>query len=557
MSANQGSTTVRNIPDVAMVGVNLWSTWGNGKSGESGGTSCSTPLWAGFTALVNQQAALHGQPAAGFLNPALYALGTSSGYASDFHDIVKGNNTNQNSLNEFVATAGYDLCTGWGSPDGTNLINALISSPDPLEILPLSGFTCHGPAGGPFDVSGQTFLLTNHGTNTLKWSAIDAPYWLSLSTANGTLVAGAQTNLLASLNASASNLMVGVYTASLWISNRFSHVAQSRLFTLQAGQPLALIPAAGFVSGGPAGGPFNLTSQNYVLTNTGEAPVNWNLLNTSLWLNASLTGGTLAPAGQTSITMSLNNTASNLTAGVYDATVLFTNLSSGGAWPSQFTFLPGQGLVQNGGFETGDFTGWTLVGDPTDNLVDDGLYITPHSGNYAAALGEAGELAWLSQTLPTFGGQPYLLSFWLASPDGETPNVFTAAWNGTSLYAGTNLAAFGWTNLEFLVQAGNPDAVLQFGAQDDNSYLGLDDVNVTSVPVPEMQITNKGRDVIQFSCNALGGLRYQLQSTINLAAGVWTNSGSAITATNGIIIISAPNAPGFSRQQFYRIVVSP
>ena len=84
-----------------------------------------SPLGAAFTALVNQQASGFGIGPVGFLNPALYRLGLSSGYTTNFHDITVGNNTNGTSPGQFFAAPGYDLCTGWGSPLGQNLINAL------------------------------------------------------------------------------------------------------------------------------------------------------------------------------------------------------------------------------------------------------------------------------------------------------------------------------------------------------------------------------------------------------------------------------------------------
>ena len=66
-----------------------------------GGTSCATPLWAGFTALVNQQGASFGKPPVGFLNPAVYAIGTGTAYSSDFHDITTGNNFSSSSPTQF------------------------------------------------------------------------------------------------------------------------------------------------------------------------------------------------------------------------------------------------------------------------------------------------------------------------------------------------------------------------------------------------------------------------------------------------------------------------
>ena len=125
MSLNQGSVTMRNLPDVAAVAENVFAIYNNGVSQVLGGTSCSSPLWAAFMAMVNQQAASFGQPPVGFINPAIYRLGLSAGYTTNFHDITTGNNTNAASPSRFFATPGYDLCTGWGSPFGQNLINAL------------------------------------------------------------------------------------------------------------------------------------------------------------------------------------------------------------------------------------------------------------------------------------------------------------------------------------------------------------------------------------------------------------------------------------------------
>ena len=125
MTANGGSITMRNLPDVAAVAENVWITLNNGANETVGGTSCSSPLWCGFMALVNQQAAGFGRPPIGFLNPALYRLGLSTGYNTNFHDITTGNNTTDTSPNEFFAVPGFDLCTGWGTPFGQGLINSL------------------------------------------------------------------------------------------------------------------------------------------------------------------------------------------------------------------------------------------------------------------------------------------------------------------------------------------------------------------------------------------------------------------------------------------------
>ncbi len=83
-----------------------------------GGTSFAAPMWAAIWLWPTSQAVANGQPTLGFINPALYTIGLSSSYDTDFHDIKSGSNGYQ-------ATTGYDLVTGWGSPNGANLINAL------------------------------------------------------------------------------------------------------------------------------------------------------------------------------------------------------------------------------------------------------------------------------------------------------------------------------------------------------------------------------------------------------------------------------------------------
>jgi uncharacterized repeat protein (TIGR01451 family) len=125
-NGNFRSTTMRNVPDVALTGDNVYVKYGNGSSGSFGGTSCAAPLWAGFTALINQQAAFAAKPTVGLINAAIYAMGTNANYTIMFHDITIGTNIGNNTPGLYFATNGYDLCTGLGTPNGTNFINALV-----------------------------------------------------------------------------------------------------------------------------------------------------------------------------------------------------------------------------------------------------------------------------------------------------------------------------------------------------------------------------------------------------------------------------------------------
>jgi subtilase family serine protease len=138
MTANSGSTNFRNIPDVALTADNVFVSYDNGD--DSGtyyfmGTSCAAPLWAGFCALVNQQYFAANGTTVGFLNPALYAIADGTNYNACFHDITTGNNIGSGTPGLFNAVAGYDLCTGLGTPNGTNLINALAPLPNTTPLI--------------------------------------------------------------------------------------------------------------------------------------------------------------------------------------------------------------------------------------------------------------------------------------------------------------------------------------------------------------------------------------------------------------------------------------
>jgi kumamolisin len=109
----------RGVPDVAahaspQIGYRVVI---NGSKVVIGGTSASTPLWAGLIALLNQALGKN----IGFFNPMLYE---KIGPLGALRDITKGNN-NVKKVPGYSARLGWDPCTGWGSPEGEKLIQAL------------------------------------------------------------------------------------------------------------------------------------------------------------------------------------------------------------------------------------------------------------------------------------------------------------------------------------------------------------------------------------------------------------------------------------------------
>jgi kumamolisin len=113
-SSNAGARVGRGLPDVA----------GNASPATGyrvrvdflnfvvGGTSAVSPLWAGLVARFNQRL----ETPVGWLNPQLYGLVAGTG---SFRDITSGNNS------AYAAAPGWDPCTGWGSPIGSRLLEAL------------------------------------------------------------------------------------------------------------------------------------------------------------------------------------------------------------------------------------------------------------------------------------------------------------------------------------------------------------------------------------------------------------------------------------------------
>ena len=137
-------TTTRGVPDVAFqasagTGALVYITLPpDGNSGlicgslpcstgwyDIGGTSLSTPQWAGLIAIAAQ---LNGG-GLGPINSALYKIGANPArYAQDFYDITSGLNQADPAVPGYPATAGWDPITGLGSPNAANLIPDLVAA---------------------------------------------------------------------------------------------------------------------------------------------------------------------------------------------------------------------------------------------------------------------------------------------------------------------------------------------------------------------------------------------------------------------------------------------
>ena len=310
-TANGGSTTLRNEPDVAMEGDfdNYYCALGS-CGGGAAGTSFAAPRWAGFMALINQQAVEAGNAplgGIGFINPAIYAIGAGTSYGSDFNDVTSGNNLTANQPVWFSATGGYDLTTGWGSAQGQNLIDAL-AGPQ------VQGFWI-APSSGTLNVnlgaSGSTTLsITNAGgftgsvtlavTSTLP-SGVTASWSANPTTSSSVLTLSAASNA----TPGTTPVTITGTSGSLTQTTRFNLAVHSPSFSLSAS------PGALSIGQGATGTSTITVNSLYGFTGSVNLAVT-----SSLPSGVTATWGTNPTSGTSVLTLTASSTAAGGTANV-------------------------------------------------------------------------------------------------------------------------------------------------------------------------------------------------------------------------------------------------
>ena len=140
-----------------------------------GGTSLSTPQWAGLVAVANASRALSAKAVLGLPHSILYGqiAAVPGTYASAFADITKGSN---GSCVTCTAKAGYDALSGLGTPNVTNLLSALTGATVPAVPPVVTSASISGVVG-----TALSFTVSSVAPNTVTFSLSGAPSGMAVS----------------------------------------------------------------------------------------------------------------------------------------------------------------------------------------------------------------------------------------------------------------------------------------------------------------------------------------------------------------------------------------
>ncbi len=344
-SSNHGSTTLRNGPDVsanANFTFYVCADQTTCTANDYGGTSFAAPMWAGYLALANQQAAANGDTI-GFINPIIYPAALTSSYGAYFHDITSG------SCGTYSGITGYDLCTGWGSPNTNGIINLLAGSSTPsftLSASPSNVTITQGGAGGTSTItvtdlggfsgsvslaasglpSGVTAVFSPNPTSTTSTLTLTANATATTGTATVTITGTsgslqATTTVSLTVNAAGTpNFTVSASPSSLTITQGGNGTSTITVTSQNGFNSATTLSASGLPSGvtaafspNPVTPPAN-GSVNSILTLTASATA------TTGTATVTVTGTSGSLTHNATITLTVNSSSGAQTA-VYNSTL--------------------------------------------------------------------------------------------------------------------------------------------------------------------------------------------------------------------------------------------
>jgi hypothetical protein len=186
-----------------------------------------------------------------------------------------------------------------------------------------------GYGSGPYPIS-----VWNSGGGVLAFNVTSKPSWLRMDKVVGTSSGPTDKKTLV-LAIDRFGLTAGHYTGKVSIEpdedqGQNDMSLDVSMDVASTGGILDVSPASSFQSSGFAGGPFSPASMDYVLSNSGDASLDWTAAATQSWVALSSQSGTLDAGATTTVTVSIDqNNAAGLTPQAYHDDVAFTNSSNG------------------------------------------------------------------------------------------------------------------------------------------------------------------------------------------------------------------------------------
>ena len=318
---------------------------------------------------------------------------------------------------------------------------------DDLIISPTGTVTCSGYVGGPFSPEPLVFAVSNYSSNASSWAAvaraITTNNWLSLDPSNGIVAPFATSNILANYNTNANTLRVGTYNVSVTFTNLATHALQARWIYLNVQEAWLVTNILGGAIGGPLGGPF-VPAAIFSITNRSRVAQNWTTTVSTNWLTLNPASGVLASNSSLQVSATVNSNATALPAGVYSASVLFSNQTGRTSSTQRVYLYVGSALCE--AMEGCDFS-WTCGGNVP------WLYQTnvTHDGIDAATCGAItnGQESWMQASFTGSG----TLSYWWKSSNVVGRGWFEILVDGASSQNYSGLVQ--WEQKTNILGAGN------------------------------------------------------------------------------------------------------
>ncbi len=312
-----------------------------------------------------------------------------------------------------------------------------------MTVTPGGDLNSTGNPGGPFSPASQSYVVSNIGTASSNFYTSAAPSWYRITPETGTLAGGESRSVTVTISSDANTLPAGTYSAVVTFGMYWTTTTATRTISLTvAGSGLVVTPGSGLSSSGAAGGPFSPASQAYTLSNTSGSSFNYTATVNQTWVTLSSASGSIAASGTASVTASINSGANSLTAGIYSATITFTNTSTGAGSTTRtvsltvnasgtagpMTVSPGGGLSSTG-----------PVGGPfTPTSID---YVVTNTGTAPMTWSASCSMAFI--TLSSTGGTLAAgANTTVTASLNSTANGYPAAtWSGSVIFNNTTNAS--------------------------------------------------------------------------------------------------------------------